>query len=319
MLKIFKRIFRPFKKSCQSQNISRINFEQIEQPFKIIDLQEMEELIKMIKSFDTTEAYFSYPFIKNALNEIHFRVPKCIIPKGKKLIRGRVHKNGEDYFTNISDISYNRQTFLIKDFGRANEPCQSIFYCSDNQDTAFIETCTVAREDLDKDSELITWGIWEVTKNIEISYVIGPPSELTENETLNSLTHSFITFLKDVPEPNRNALLLFHDFISKQFQIEARGHHALYKISCAYSNWIYNQNFVGNENSIIESGGIMYRSSLWPKDGMNIALKGEIVDTSLRLIAARRDHIQRQGDLYSGSDTITASSIDIGKDRIFWT
>ena len=64
----------------------------------MIGLKEIEELIKMIKSYDTTESYFTYPFIKNAIDEIYFPAPKCSIQKGKRLIRGRVHKNNEYFF-----------------------------------------------------------------------------------------------------------------------------------------------------------------------------------------------------------------------------
>lgn len=283
---------------------------------QVISLKEMDELIRMIRSFDIIESYFSYPFIKNALNEILFPVPKCIVPKGRRLYRGRVHKNHENFFLKISDISYNREPFLIKDFGRANEPCQSIFYCSDHDVTAFIETCTIAREDLDKDSEMITWGIWEVTKDIEISYVIGLPEKPTENQTLNSLTQTFIEFIKDLEDNEQ--LLLLHDFISKQFQIEAKGHHSLYKISCAYANWIYNQKFVDNNNNEFESAGIMYKSSIWPKEGMNISLKSEIVDSSLKLIEVRRDNIIRHGNFYDGSNTINAKYIDMINNKITW-
>ena len=289
-------------------------------------MNEMEKFIEMIKSYDLAESFFSYPFIRNAIKEnsieINLPVPKFVIPKYTKLFRGRVHKNGEQFFHKISDISYNRDIFLIKNFGRANEPCQSTFYCSDNPNTAFIETCTIAREDLDKDFEFITWGEWDVIEEIPISYVIGSPSEKTSNEMLNSLTKCFIDFLKDFSEEEQKEFLLFHDFISKQFQIEAKGHHSLYKISCAFSNWIYDQKFqdyLSSDEKIQQAAGLMYRSSTWPNEGMNIALRNEIVDTSLLLIEARRDHIVRNGSFYDGSETISAKLIDITNNTIIWT
>ncbi len=286
-----------------------------------MDSNEMEKFIEMIKSYDLTDSFFSYPFIRNAIKEILFPVPKYVIPKGTKLFRGRVHKDGEQFFHKVSDISYNRDIFLIKNFGRANEPCQSIFYCSNNSNTAFIETCTIAREDLDKDFELITWGTWEVINEIEISYVIGNPTETTSNEMLKSLTKGFIDFLKTLHEEEQKSVLLFHDYISRQFQIEAKGHHSLYKVSCAYSNWIYDQEYTDTDNDkkVKESAGIMYRSSTWPNEGMNIALKNSIADASLRLIEVRRDHIIRKGNFYDGSDTITANRIDLTNNIIIWT
>lgn len=284
-----------------------------------INKEEMACIIEMIKSFDATESYFSYPFIKNVFNKLSFPVPKYVIRKGNRLIRGRVHKNKEEYFSHISDISYNRQTFLIKDFGRANEPCQSIFYCSDNQYTAFFETCTVARENTDKDFELITWGIWEVLEDIEISYVIGSESQTSKNVTLNTLTKSFIEFLKPLSQETRESLLLLHNFISTQFQIEAKGHHSLYKISCAFSNWIYDQSFEDNNGKELNSSGIMYCSSIWPEEGMNIALKSTVADKSLRLIDVRRDHIIKMGNSYNDLSTLKATQINIEKDIIEWT
>jgi len=144
---------------------------------------------------------------------------------------------------------------------------------------------------------------------------------MTSNEMLNTLTISFIELLKGIPIEEQKVILLFHDFISKQFQIEAKGHHSLYKISCAYSNWIYDQEFhdyLSNDKKVKECAGIMYRSSTWPTEGMNIALKNKIVDTSLRLIEVRRDNIIRNGTFYNGSETITAKSIDIINDIITW-
>lgn len=287
-----------------------------------IDFNEMEDFIEMIKSYDFSESYFSYPFIKNAIREIKVPVPKYVIPKGTILYRGRVHKNGEQFFHRVSDISYIRDCFLIKNFGRANEPCQSIFYCSDNQKTAFNETCTITREDIDKDSELITWGAWEVNEEIEISYILGSPVDQTTNYILNTLTKGFIEFLNGIPQEDQKVILLFHDFISKQFQIESKGHHSLYKISCAFSNWIYEQEFcdyLSDDKKVKESAGIMYRSSIWPTEGMNIALKNKVVDSSLKLTEARRDNIVRTGTFYDGSDTITAISIDLLNDKIVWT
>jgi hypothetical protein len=285
---------------------------------KNFNQNEVEFLIELIKSVDITESYSSYTFIRNLFNNLNFPIPKCIIPKGMKLLRARVHKNNEKFFNCISEISYNSQPLIIKDFGRANEPCQSIFYCSDNQNVSFVETCTIAREDLDKDSELITWGVWEVVKDIEISYIIGCNTDKNKNETLKNLTDCFTEFLRNMPIQIQETLPLFLNFVSDQFKIEAKGHHSLYKISCAYSNWVYGKTLIDNDNNFNENTGVMYCSSIWPDEGMNIALKSNIVDSSLRLIDVRRDNIVRNGNDYFGSETITAKSINIEMNTIFW-
>jgi len=63
----------------------------------------------------------------------------------------------------------------------------------------------------------------------------------------------------------------------------------------------------------------MYKSSIWPNEGMNIALKREIIDLGmLKLIEVRRDNILRHGNFYEGSNTITAKSVDIENGVIKW-
>ncbi|MFN2430968.1 MAG: hypothetical protein ABR574_13190, partial [Cryomorphaceae bacterium] len=99
-----------------------------------------------------------------------------------------------------------------------------------------------------------------------------------------------------------------HNYLSKQFKVKAVGHSALYKVSVAYSNWVLNQQYVDHKDSkrIPQTiGGIMYASSLWPDEGMNLALKPEIVDQNLKLIDVRKDKMVRVAiKSYDGSDNI---------------
>jgi hypothetical protein len=283
--------------------------------------KEIEGFIEMLESFNRTEAHFAYSFIRNALTEVEFSVPKCSLDVGHKLIRGRVHQPGEEFYSNISDISYRRDLFRIKDFGRANEPCQSMFYCSDTPTTAFIETCTITREQSDKDFELITWGTWEVTKPIIITYVIGDTNVQMQNPTQRMASNKFQEFLEPFKPEVKIGLLLMHNYLSKQFKIKAEGHSSLYKISSAYTNWALNQYWADHKDASRKSqiiGGIMYASSLWPDQGMNIALKPEIVDSSLKLIDVRRDRYVRQGDFYDGTDTMDMKMVDHVKNIIEW-
>lgn len=286
-----------------------------------MNLEEVERFIEMIESYDRTESYFSYPFIKNALDQIIISVPQFKIDIGKKFIRGRVHTNNEKYFKNISQISYHQEPFLIKDFGRANEPCQSMFYCSDNETTSFIETCSITREEKDKDFELITWGTWEVIKPFCISYVIANDNHSGKNETHKLISKKFDEFLLTMTEETSLPLKIFHDFLSKKFQLKALGHAAMYKITSAYTNWVFNERFYahGDDERKPETiGGLMYSSTLWPDEGMNLAIRPEIVDNHLKLIDVQREHVVRTGDLYDGTDRIAVKKIDYSNDRLHW-
>jgi hypothetical protein len=284
-------------------------------------LKEVGDFINMIESFNRTESYFSYPFIKNALNEIAIPIPQFKMDVGKRFIRGRVNKEGEDFFHKASEISYIQEPFLIKDFGRANEPCQSMFYCSDSPKTAFIETCTMTRENVDLEGENLTWGVWEVVEPFPVSYVIGREIEEDINQTRKEITKRFLDFLSTQEPDLAEPLRYFHKYMAKKFEVIANGHSALYKVAAAYTNQVFNETYIAhNDTSRTPQriGGILYASSLYPDEGMNLVLSPRTVDRHLKLIDVRLDRIVKKEGVYDGSDTVNAESIDLDSNIIKW-
>ena len=289
---------------------------------EIITIAEVEKLIETIKSIDRLDSYNSYTYILNLLNRFIIPCPPVLIPKGKKFIRGRVHKNNEKYFNKITDVSYRRDEINILNFGRANEPHQSVFYCSDDERTAINETFTVAREQRDIEFEEITWSVWELTRDIELVYVIGNPDKRTPNSTVNDATDVFLEKIKQSEFGDiKNQVLLFHKFISDSFVLRAKGHNTLYKISCAFANYIYNHSFKDSyTGKDLMSSGIMYASSICPEFGMNIALKPEIVDGCLKIVGAQKARMVRKNHsgFYIEKETSIAKGIDIEHNNIYW-
>ncbi len=285
----------------------------------ILTLKDVQDLIEHIKTVDRTDSFYAYTYVYNLINSLYFPAPPVKIKKGQKFIRGRVHKNNELYFEKVSDLSYRKDINKILTFGRANEPHQSIFYCSDNQVTALNETFTVAREDKNIEYEEITWSVWELTKDIELIYVIGNPDKPTPNTMVNESTQIFLKKLKQFKYEEQT--ILFHKFISDQFGIRANGYSSLYKISCAFANYIYNHIWSDSESEEQKiSAGIIYSSSICPEEGMNIALKTDFVDDTLKIIGAQKARMERIGKThrYEEKETHVARSISITENKIYW-
>ncbi len=286
---------------------------------EILSLRAVQDLIEHIKTIDCTDSFYAYTYIYNLLNNLIIPAPPVTIQKGKKFIRGRVHRNNEVFFEKITDVSYRRDNLNILNFGRANEPFQSIFYCSDNQETAISETFTVAREDRDIEYEEITWSVWELQKNIDLVYVIGNPDKTTPNKTVNTATEIFLRKIKNFE--NEDQVLFFHKFISDQFILKANGHNALYKISCAFANYMYKHDFQDSQTrEIKQSCGVMYSSSICPDIGLNIALTPKIVDDALRCIGVQKARVERIANTnrYEEKETFLSKRIDISKNKIYW-
>src|SRR5659263_696384 len=93
---------------------------------------EINEFLEFLLKEKSKRTLASYNAIKKAINIYTIPFPTLNISKGTRLYRSRVHQDGEDFFHSINDLSHILDKSKIKSFGRANEPLQSIFYCSDN-------------------------------------------------------------------------------------------------------------------------------------------------------------------------------------------
>lgn len=115
--------------------------------------QDIRCFLNILKEAKDNRSIESYIYIKNILNSIEFAIPFTKFSKDYRFVRTRVHSEGEDFFTNISDLSHRKDVQNIKIFGRANEPGQSFFYCSNNDSLSLFETSEIARKQENKQFE----------------------------------------------------------------------------------------------------------------------------------------------------------------------
>lgn len=254
---------------------------------KNFNSKELEYFLDLLKTAKDEVSIESYIYIKNILNSIEFPIPITIYPKGTKFVRNRVHQENI-LFKNVDQLSYRKDIHNIKTFGRANEPGQSVFYCSDNDILSFVETSHVARELKDKDFEYLTTGLWIATENIVTVSLLTNEDIRGQHSEIDESSKSFENIIATQNDESGFAVKGLFEFLSKEFSQASGGNSNHYKITAAFTNYIF--------DSVKEADGILYPSTLYPTKGFNFAFKPEVVENKMQFYAAQRIKMQNMGD-----------------------
>jgi hypothetical protein len=251
------------------------------------DVKELDYFLNLLQTAKDEVSIESYTYIKNILNSIEFPIPFAIYPKGTKFIRNRIHKSNE-HFETVDQLSYIQDIKNIKKFGRANEPGQSVFYCANNDILSFIETSSIAREQKDKDFEYITTGIWIATEDITAVSLLTNENIRGQHSEIDDFSKSFENIITNQNDESAYAVSGLFQFLSKEFSRTAEGNHNHYKITAAFTNYIF--------DSVERADGVLYPSTLYPTQGFNFAFKPEVVDNKMQFYAAQRIKMQNMGN-----------------------
>jgi len=278
---------------------------------KGLTIDDIDNIIKSIKEADDKNSIESYTLIKNILGNLHIPLPTRLGPIGTRVARCRPHSNGEDFFKLISDLSYRTDFLNIKKFGRANEPGQSMFYCSDDHRLSFIETSIVTRQNIEVDFELLTTGVWQVEKELILVNIIANDRIKGRNKVVDIMHEDFEIFIKQMGASG-DVLKRLLTFISDEFTRDTKGDATKYKVSCAFANYVYH-NFPNVD-------GILFPSSLYLDNGMNLVIWPQSVDKNMKFLQARRGKMKkRDGEkIYDEVDTIDSKMNKNEIEKIDW-
>ena len=273
----------------------------------ILNKNELDSLLESLSKAKDEESIESYIYIKNILDSIEFPLLFTIYLKGTKFVRSRAHKEDEDFFETVDQLSYRKDIRNIKKFGRANEPGQSIFYCANNAIVSFAETNSVVREDEGKDFEYITTGIWISTEDIVVVNLLNNENTKDQHLEFDQSIKSFEDLIDSQNDENAFAVRDLLQFLSKEFSTSFKKNSNHYKITSAFTNYVL----------LIENvDGILYPSTIYPTDGFNFALRTDVVDKKMKFYAAQRIKIQRIGEKEYKEVEKIESEISVSNDNI---
>ena len=189
-----------------------------------------EQIIEKLKALKEDNSISSYVHIKNILkNQL---VPLFAISEFKpyRLARYRKHNIGEIFFESSRDLSYKNEILHINKFGRANEPGQGLFYCNDNNNhsAGIAEIVSVFRGNKESKEEILTIGVWNVIKNLNLAVILPNNCNLGLNTEFDKIKEDFNKFCAS--EDFEEVKLLI-EFISNEFTLDLEKHKSNYKYS----------------------------------------------------------------------------------------
>ncbi len=212
------------------------------------------------------------------------------------LERGRMNDNFNSPFCTQKDISYRTDNKNIKYYGRANRPHSSMWYGSFASKDILTPVVTIFGEmktqrEVYKQHDF-TIGRWEVINDLNLVNIVS------ENDPkFNDLQRMVYEQIGNDRE--RQKIIDVTKFIAKVFSkpVNEKEDHN-YKISVAFTDIILNNSFQFNGKNT-RFDGIIYPSiQIKGKQGMNVVLKPESVDTCLKLTTALCYEFHKKEDDY---------------------
>lgn len=289
---------------------------------KPVPKETIKDILKTLFRLKLENSPESYISIKYALKLFSIPLPIISIPAETILYRTRIHEKCEYkiQFNKICDLSYRECRNEIKNFGRANEPFQSIFYCSDKMETAFFETSKLVKKENIGNVEVNSLGIWRVKEDIN---VVNLPKnkDYFGNSTVAYLNKEFNNYVNSFNNEDSKNLINFLHIISDEFSTKSNMKDFNYLLTCALANYAYETPFKSMDTDRLSNvDGITY-PSVWLEDkGMNFALKPELIDNKLIELekVIYREMQLTSKDNFTEIDTITSKSIDYNEWKIVW-
>lgn len=144
---------------------------------------------------------------------------------------------------------------------------------------ARIETTNAIRNDAQKTiDETISLGIWEVQEDLRIAIIMGNDSISGKNKKIDDMRGRYIELLDKFNKENPDMHKVVLDFFSREFTQDVNGDNYNYVISSAFSNYLYeNSGYDTHLEKIICVDGIMYPSVKLVEEGVNFALRPELI------------------------------------------
>lgn len=226
----------------------------------------------------------SYQMIKTILFDQTIVMSSMQINSGSLVRYRRQNQNGQ-LFSKISDLSYRKDIDKIVDFGRCNEPHQSIFYCNPfhYENTGIVESVTVFRGNAMSKEESFTVGLWQIKEPLLLGSILPLSINQGRIKEMDQMREQFEAYDNG---PHFEELKKFVDFLAHEFSLDVTRDSSNYMVTAAFANYILEK--------FPQLDGFMYPSVKDEYEGINYALWPRTVDKKLKLIAAKTRNFERK-------------------------
>ncbi|HRH52277.1 MAG TPA: RES domain-containing protein [Chitinophagales bacterium] len=288
-----------------------------------VSLEETLNFINFLTMKSKEKSPESYIAIKNAINIFSIPTQRFLFKKSNFLYRAHNNDKTPRFFSDTR-LGANRHPNTIEKFGRANEPGQSVFYCSDNCYVAYMETSHVVRNTDKPLKHKMTIGTWEVVEDLRLATLPSNSTIAGLNPTVDALHKNYMELVEQYRDGTTDSTLVLLDYFSRMFSSEADGDSTNYLISCAIANYYYeNLVFDYELQKAIYLDGIIYPSVMLKTEGVNLALTYDTYNSrepvKLKLVDVVELTMVRVGDkTYEEETIVKCKSINQETGEILW-
>jgi hypothetical protein len=176
--------------------------------------------------------------------------------------------------------------------------------------------------------ELITFGKWDVLKDLTLAVIFNHDEFIRNNEIVKSVADSFINMSKDMPEDIIDKSKLISRFFANEFAKKDIDSDSDYLISSIYADYLLNSDELPEPIH-----GILYPSVRAEGKGCNVAINSKYVDSFLSLsnvveciVYSNNNKVvidnHREANVKFGSDKFKLNLIPyttcrLGRERVF--
>ena len=281
------------------------------------------ELINKMLSWNNPATYSG---LKNFFKYV--ATPFChydiVVGENKLLYRIRAHMEKDaEYFCNETDLTFRYDIPNITSFGRCNEPLQSLFYASDNNDISIAEVFNKEKLEMLKDVSYVTTGVWSFAKSVTVAPIFEPNNVDVTNEGLVDVINKCKAYIDNFNAIPQKALL--KDFllsISNEFTKPFTTDENAYLFSAAYSNFIFEA--IDHFEPIKQMEGIVYPTCKGIDGirnlGLNYAFRNSIIGygNKIELKYALRGTLKKNSNTVTATNVIKSVSVDKTTGEITW-
>lgn len=220
------------------------------------------------------------------------------------------------FFTDISDFSL-APNKKVSGYGRCNRPYQSIFYCAENRPTSYFELVnSIAANREVGDRAYITIGKWHINPPFETLIVTSSNPEHRISEFDRQHGPAFDQMLNGIDPEQKEAVLLFYDYLYGKFRSSTNGEDHTYLITSAYCNLAM--------SLVPHIDAIYYPSVPFEENGVNFAFKKSFVQSHfIELTGASRQEVEvylsdNGAKSIREVNRIEAMEVDLPSGTIYW-
>lgn len=217
--------------------------------------------------------------IKGYVDNINqFPILTFKIPPLTRVYRTR-YSFDSNYFNLISDLSYPPK-HKVKSYGRFNAVEQSMFYCSEDLGTSYLETINYLVKNIKQgDLFYITVGEWEIQKEIQALVIANPNKAERYTRFEINTGNAYDLKLGGLSGEQKEIAELVYKKLYSYFSYSAKIGNSIYWITSLFSNKLFN----AFKNLPFQVESVAYPSVASFEEGINFAFAPLMIDNNFIL------------------------------------